>query len=110
MEYLGGQIFGFVAVSHPADDEGVDALEVAFVEVAEAARVALRRLDLAAFVNRWRADVQCRCPAHHRPKDINHRQGKRLRREQPANSGFSLIFMEWSSPVTEMARRKTVHR
>src|SRR5262249_45428495 len=89
MKYLGGQILGFVAGSPAADDESLDAFEVAFVKLGEAARVALRRLDLAAFVSRRRTDLQCRSPAHHRPNGINHRPGKRLRGGQPANSGLS---------------------
>lgn len=45
MEDLGSNVLGFLAAGKPARDEGVDAIEVRFVKVSEAARIALRGLD-----------------------------------------------------------------
>ena len=59
MKNLGGQILGFPAATGAARDEGVDALEVPLVQLAEPARILLGGLDQEALVAVFRRDL-CR--------------------------------------------------
>ncbi len=45
MKYLGGQVLGFRAISHPPHHVRIHSLEIILVKLREARRVLLRRLD-----------------------------------------------------------------
>ncbi len=53
-EHVGRQVFGLVTIAHTARDICVDAVEIFFVEVAEARRVALCGLDPQSIVGALR--------------------------------------------------------
>src|SRR5260370_14557413 len=65
MKNLGGQILGFPAATGAARDEGVDALEVPLVQLAEPAWILLGGLDQEALVALFRRDLCRRCPGPH---------------------------------------------
>src|SRR5262245_4749537 len=66
VEDLGGNVLGLAAMAGPAGDERVDAIEVSLVELGEAARVALGRLDQDPLVLALRGNFGRRCPSRHR--------------------------------------------
>jgi len=49
MKDLGSNVFGFVAAGHAPGDEGIDAIEIGFIQLSEATGIALRSFDEAAF-------------------------------------------------------------
>jgi len=49
MKDLGGYVFRFFPAGHPPRDEHVDPVEIGFIQLGEAAGIALRSFDQAAF-------------------------------------------------------------
>ena len=78
MKNLGGQILGFPAATGAARDEGVDALEVPLVQLAEPARILLGGLDQEALVALLRRDLCRRCPGPHRFIRYNGRRRQKV--------------------------------
>ncbi|PYR15326.1 MAG: hypothetical protein DMG00_00800, partial [Acidobacteria bacterium] len=70
-EHLGRHVLGHVAVAHAPYNECVNALEVPLVQIREARRVALGRLDEHAIVSVWLG--------HRSAVYINRRRRKKLR-------------------------------
>ena len=58
MKYLGGQILGFRAISHPPHHVGIHPLEIIFVKLRKARRILLRRLDQKPLVRFFLQSLQ----------------------------------------------------
>lgn len=60
MKDLGGQVLRLPPAAGPTRDEGIDAVEVSLVQLAETDRVSLRGLDQEPLVVAFRRDLYCR--------------------------------------------------
>jgi hypothetical protein len=93
MEDLGRNVLGLAAIGGAAGDEGVHPVEVALVELGEAARVGLGRLDEEPLLVAAQGDRRLRCPWRHGLIRYNGGRGgnvTRWARGVPAIVGFAL--------------------